>query len=51
VRGARKKWEELEGGGTLILPSWDPVANISESLLNAIHSTAASIIMKLSYRW
>ena len=33
---------------TLILPSWDPLASISESLLKAMHSTAASIIIKLS---
>ena len=33
---------------TFTFPSCDPDASISESLLNAMHSTASSIIMKLS---
>lgn len=36
---------------TLIFPSWAPVANISVSLLKHMHSTASSIIMKLSWAW
>ena len=32
----------------LILPSWEPVANISESRLKVRHKTASSIIIKLS---
>lgn len=35
---------------TFTFPSCEPDASISESLLNDMHSTASSIIMKLSYR-
>ncbi len=36
---------------TFILPSWAPVASISESLLKHKHKTASSIIMKFSWAW
>lgn len=36
---------------TFILPSCAPVASISVSLLKHMHSTASSIIMKLSCAW
>lgn len=36
---------------TLIFPSCAPVASISVSLLKHMHSTASSIIMKLSCAW
>lgn len=45
-----KSWVILSDR-TFILPFWAPVASRSASLLKHMHSTASSIIMKLSWAW